>query len=266
MIKFFRAIRQRLIAENRLSKYLLYAIGEIVLVVIGILIALQVSNKNQSNQQNLVEQIYHKNLLNDLKDQLSSIERQMAQEREFYETTGYIIQDYEEDKALTLDSLFFKNAALIGSRRTFLITDPTYTDLISSGNIGILHDISFKDKLIKYYQELERIEKIIQNNNAFIVDQLYLDVYQRFGYDYYPDLPSVMGGNIEILPGIVNPKYDPTLAEISRKRLLKKENLLEYMNVVNARNSVAIGHFNFLKVTKKTTKELIQELEEIISK
>ena len=65
---------------------------------------------------------------------------------------------------------------------------------------------------------------------------------------------------------MVNPKYYPTLAEISRKRLSKKENLLEYMNAVNARNSVAIGHFNFLKVAKKTTKELIQELEEIISK
>ena len=41
MIKFFRHIRQRLIADNRFSKYLLYAIGEIILVVIGILIAMK---------------------------------------------------------------------------------------------------------------------------------------------------------------------------------------------------------------------------------
>ena len=47
MIKFFRSIRQRLVVENRFSKYLLYAIGEIVLVVIGILIALQINNWNQ---------------------------------------------------------------------------------------------------------------------------------------------------------------------------------------------------------------------------
>ena len=40
MIRFFRTLRQRLLAENRVSRYLLYAIGEIVLVVIGILIAL----------------------------------------------------------------------------------------------------------------------------------------------------------------------------------------------------------------------------------
>lgn len=47
MIKFFRRIRQRLLTENKVSKYLLYAVGEIVLVVIGILIALQINNKNQ---------------------------------------------------------------------------------------------------------------------------------------------------------------------------------------------------------------------------
>ena len=48
MIKFFRRIRQQLLTENKLAKYLLYAIGEIILVVIGILIALQINNWNTS--------------------------------------------------------------------------------------------------------------------------------------------------------------------------------------------------------------------------
>jgi hypothetical protein len=46
MIKLFRRIRQRLLSENKITKYLLYAIGEIMLVVIGILIALQINNAN----------------------------------------------------------------------------------------------------------------------------------------------------------------------------------------------------------------------------
>lgn len=50
MIKFFRLIRQRLLSEKKLNKYLLYAIGEIVLVVIGILIALQINNWNESKK------------------------------------------------------------------------------------------------------------------------------------------------------------------------------------------------------------------------
>ena len=46
MIRFFRVLRQRLLAENRVSRYLLYALGEIALVMVGILLALQVNNWN----------------------------------------------------------------------------------------------------------------------------------------------------------------------------------------------------------------------------
>ena len=53
MIKFFRRIRQQLLTENKFSKYVLYAVGEIILVVVGILIALSINNWN-SIQKNLV--------------------------------------------------------------------------------------------------------------------------------------------------------------------------------------------------------------------
>jgi hypothetical protein len=55
MIKFFRHIRQRMIKENRISKYLLYAIGEIILVVIGILIALSLNNWNTEQKERALE-------------------------------------------------------------------------------------------------------------------------------------------------------------------------------------------------------------------
>lgn len=48
MIKFFHTFRKKLIEQNNVRKYLLYAIGEIMLLVIGILIALQVNNWNQN--------------------------------------------------------------------------------------------------------------------------------------------------------------------------------------------------------------------------
>ncbi|MTE27853.1 DUF6090 family protein [Winogradskyella ouciana] len=72
MIKFFRHIRQSMINQNRTKKYLLYAIGEIVLVVIGILIALQINNWNDERKtKNLEEKILkelHVNLSMDLEE------------------------------------------------------------------------------------------------------------------------------------------------------------------------------------------------------
>ena len=56
MIKFFRKIRQNLLSEGKTGKYLKYAIGEIVLVVVGILIALQINNANERNKILIAEQ------------------------------------------------------------------------------------------------------------------------------------------------------------------------------------------------------------------
>jgi hypothetical protein len=66
MIKFFRKIRQNLIMENKTSKYLKYAIGEIVLVVIGILIALQINSWNDERKAKIVENNFFANVLLDL--------------------------------------------------------------------------------------------------------------------------------------------------------------------------------------------------------
>ena len=55
MISFFRKIRQKLLRKNRVTRYLVYAVGEIILVVIGILIALSINNWNETRQLEMVE-------------------------------------------------------------------------------------------------------------------------------------------------------------------------------------------------------------------
>ena len=78
MIKFFRKIRQKLLSENKFSKYLLYAIGEIILVVIGILIALQINNWNENRK------------LNDAKNKtLEHIKKEVLSNQKFIESVDY---------------------------------------------------------------------------------------------------------------------------------------------------------------------------------
>ena len=67
MIKFFRKIRQKLLSQNRVTRYLVYALGEILLVVLGILIALQINNANEAYKARKSERVVLKNLVKDLR-------------------------------------------------------------------------------------------------------------------------------------------------------------------------------------------------------
>lgn len=73
MFRFFRQIRQRLLTDNKFSKYLLYAVGEILLVVIGILIALQIDNANEYSKQKQQLSKYEENMVSELRDDLTML-------------------------------------------------------------------------------------------------------------------------------------------------------------------------------------------------
>ncbi len=68
MIKFFRKIRQKLLSEDKFNKYLLYAIGEISLIMIGILLALQINNWNENRKLNLKKEDLILNLIDEFKE------------------------------------------------------------------------------------------------------------------------------------------------------------------------------------------------------
>ena len=66
MINFFRNIRGQLLAQNKLVRYLIYALGEIILIILGILIALQINNWNEKRKEAILE----KQILQEIRDNL----------------------------------------------------------------------------------------------------------------------------------------------------------------------------------------------------
>ena len=79
MIKFFRKIRQDLLRDNKTGDYLKYAVGEIVLVVIGILIALSINNWNESRKNDLKQALLVKNIIEDLRLDFIHINKSLEQ-------------------------------------------------------------------------------------------------------------------------------------------------------------------------------------------
>src|SRR5690606_1996502 len=159
-IKIFRNIRQKLLKEGKTTNYLKYAIGEIILVVIGILIALSINNWNANRIERHKESVYLKNIKRDLIEHNKSIDDKLNTELDFSKTAKPILKYYKGHHKFKVDSSFTSAIGSLTNRRTFVKINPTYTELLSSGNVDIISDNKFKGELINYYQELERLELI----------------------------------------------------------------------------------------------------------
>ena len=162
MIKFFRRIRQQLLSNNKFSKYLLYAIGEIVLVVIGILIALQINQIAENKKTNKTRQEYYTQLLEDLyKDKLLAEETLQRFQTDLNEYNAYLklYENPELPPKQVYENLMALNLVTI----TLSFNSNTIESLRSSGEI-ILIPLDIRNKLIDLLRLQDQIFKDNQLN------------------------------------------------------------------------------------------------------
>lgn len=171
MIKFFRHIRQRMIVENRFSRYLIYAAGEIVLVVIGILIALQVNNRNaaqnaEKEELKLLKEMRH-NLANDLEDCFWNINKQADLRR-----SNVAVLRHLETLAPFHDSLEAHYGNLVYS--TTQRRNMAAYDHLKAKGMDLIRNDSLRRNITSVYSEryyyLERQE--LEYDNAFQMNEL----------------------------------------------------------------------------------------------
>ncbi len=150
MIKFFRKIRQNLLLENKTGKYLKYAIGEIVLVVIGILIALQINNWNEHRKIRNAEIEILQNIKTELKFNLEELKVINKQHKSEFGDGIYLLHLFGTDVSnvseLKLDSLF-SNAF---SGYSFEAKDGYIKSLIASNKIDYLQNSELKSYISSF--------------------------------------------------------------------------------------------------------------------
>jgi hypothetical protein len=161
MIKFFRKVRKKLIAQNKLKSYLVYAVGEIVLVVFGILIALQINNWNENNRLETKKQEYYLQLLEDLKKDkefsIKTIEKFKINRREY---NDYIEEFYTTE--LSPEMVYNKLLSLSRPSYNISFNQSTIETLQNSGEIALIPS-NLRNKLI----DLRRYQNNIINNSRF---------------------------------------------------------------------------------------------------
>ena len=148
MIHFFRKIRHQLFTNNKFSKYLLYAIGEIILVVIGILIALQINNWNNQKLLNRAEVRSYQNIKRQVTDDKVELVKQKGINNYFntgYEYANKIISEQNYSKSDSLAEI----AMALAIYSNFHSSGNIYETLVNSGDIKLLKNYEIPSKLQK---------------------------------------------------------------------------------------------------------------------
>lgn len=171
MIKFFRKIRRRLLTENKFSKYLIYAIGEILLVVIGILIALNINNWNENQKTKKLERVFLERLQVDLDTDTIDFIRRIKESENLIRCNYFYIQEsyknqenFKEYRSL-IDTLLWNS-------EHFVPQNSTYKELNNSGQLNIISNRNLKDNILSHYFKYESVSSHIKEANEFSVGEM----------------------------------------------------------------------------------------------
>ena len=169
MLRFFRQLRQNLLSDppvgkagsppertrsvraGKFSKYLLYAIGEIVLVVIGILIALQINNYSESQKERKQEKILLANLSNDVGLDILQIENNTALSRERLSRLDSLVQLLKTPDSIDVAS-FVRQSYEFVFDQYFKSNSGIFDEAVSSGKMSYVKNESLRQRIFNYYR------------------------------------------------------------------------------------------------------------------
>jgi len=243
--------------DNRPLKYARYAIGEIVLVVIGILIALQINNWNEYRKERLKERAY----LERLKQDLNIDKESLILNKEFYQDVfvagSLVLSHAEGDDNVSASNWDILTAYFHASQIwPILMRSSTYEELKSSGELSLIQNINLRNRLAFYHGSgLLRYSQTIGINPPYrkMVRGLIPSKIQNYMWENC----HITDGDIQILK-----KCDPPISEDEAEKLLSdlstKSKLIEELRFYMS--NIKVGQATMFE-QQKVCDMLITEIE-----
>ena len=243
MIRFFRTIRKKLATENKFMAYSRYAIGEIVLVVIGILIALKINNWNEDRKLEIQENLYLNRLLIENKEDVNTFKTEIKNLSYGIETIKALseaLRDSTCSDSILLEKAndYFQFGSIYPS---FTSSTSTFDDLSSTGNLRVLTNSDLRDRIVKHYAKHKQVEERIQTGIEWA-----LPVDGTFTYEH-----SIM--RFEPSSNFLFPN-----ASKHELALSIRSNTFDYINI-------AASHYWLKKDAIDQLQALVKETEDIIA-
>ena len=237
MIKFFRKIRYDLMNQNKTAKYFKYAIGEIVLVVIGILIALQINTWNQNRIKANKEITVLKNIHKEFKESKVQLDTVLKHHKKVHISCAKIMSYFpikEKPAPAVLDSLSKYLGHSYGGY-TFNPSQSSINALMSTSSFDIISDESLRDLLISWNDLVEDFQEEEQYSREYVWNQY--DPYMSKHFDWNFNFKDSRN-NLEVLQTLefeykIKSRYDfvDQILRISGELKILKETLDEIIEL-----------------------------------
>ncbi len=234
MIKFFRTIRQNMIKENKFSKYLLYAMGEIILVVIGIIIALQINTWNENRKQAIEE----KEILTSLYENLIFANQQSAdlitEEKDLktllIQILGIHYSNADKNNLIITDSIF---KIAVWDLQTNKPTFNIYSNLKNTNKLSLIKSNNINQKFTDLEFQLNKLDDILTDRLS--VHQIRIDNILENDINFIPLVKS----NVPELPIQNESKNDyRDVLKVKRVRNLLGMKLTFTQDVIDRRENL----------------------------
>lgn len=204
MIRIFRTIKDRLLQEGKAQRYALYATGEIILIVTGILIALQVNNWNEQRKMQELKHSYLNALLLELTDDFEIYNGTENTINRMEEAGRYVLPYFENESKVIEDSLTFFTEFHMTYVDHASFPDPVvWEELQNSGNLNLFETEAVLTDLYDYYSYLDLMKNSYDiNASKFINQGRYFDssfFSREIQDDFVSDLETSLYPDAEVL-------------------------------------------------------------------
>jgi len=251
-MKIFRNVRQKLATENKVMAYLRYAVGEIFLVVIGILIALQVNNWNENRKNHSAENDALISLREDFKDNITQIKDRISKVNKMTEHLNNVITIIDRDSSeVNPDSLgnYLPTGA---SWWDVKITSSTYDALSGAGNLDLIQNENFRKLLAEFYSTTK--SGFEDEKPSYL---LAMKIIEKTSKEMYKLWPNFNTYNIKLT------KKSPLVKKQAVNSILKMDNLMGLLLIKQALNQNQQVYLNnLLSLSNKILDEINKELKE----
>ena len=228
MIPFFRKTRKKMADDNKPMKYMRYAIGEIVLVVVGILIALSINNWNENRKLRNQELHYLKNLKTDLNLNITELDKYITVRNSRIESANKVLEHFEGKPLSDLNDFAFHTTNIYIWQK-FSQQDNTFQELINSGNLALISNDSIKNGLLN----LQALYRKLKNEEA------------HFRYDAEILLYKPSYDILDLNPIVKNFTYQVSNGQAGENIELPKANYEAMLKDLKQKNGFVMAVYEF---------------------